>query len=63
MLGCSMYVEDMKRLVKDANELRKLAPDSPTNRAIYTLILVVSELVAREDERVREYERTRRLGD
>ena len=43
----------MKRLVKDANELRKMEADSPTNRAIYALVLVVSELVAREDERVR----------
>lgn len=48
-----MKVQDMKDLVKEANELRKLAPDGPNNRAIYALILVVSELVAREDERVR----------
>lgn len=49
-----MHVADMKRLVKDANELRKMEPDSPNNRAIYALILVVSELVAREDDRIRQ---------
>ena len=53
-----MQVADMKKLVKQANELRKLEEDSPNNRALYALILVVSELVAREDER--EYMGARR---
>jgi hypothetical protein len=48
-----MQVEDMKQLVKEANELRMQMPDGPGYRALYAIVLVVSELVAREDERVR----------
>lgn len=49
-----MQIEDMKQLVKDADTIRRQELErGPTNRALYALILVVSELVAREDERVR----------
>lgn len=51
----NMKIQDMKDIVKDAYELLKSADKNDKMRqSVYCLTLVVSELVAREDERVRK---------
>lgn len=50
-----MTIDDMKKLVKEAHELSQSTSydQNQIERTFRRLIFVVSELVAREDERVR----------